>query len=211
MFQVGDRVYIVEGKEYKGRFIGCSGEIVRISYPTTGRREPKIGIRLDDYSNPHSGYGAFWFDQYNIQYSEEEYNMNEYKRASIRLLGNPYSKATNEDTWVYSTTMDDLKQGDILVVHTNSHGLAVAEFISYTEEKMTKPGREIMAKADLSEYQARKEREKKVLELKRQMDKTLKEAQDLALYEAIAKNNPTMAALLDEYKALVQGTEKAGE
>lgn len=211
MFQVGDRVSVRGGDEYGGRYIEHSGKVVRVSYFTNSSGAPRIGVLLDDHHNPSSRYGAYWFKDNSLQ-TEEEYDMSEYKRARIKFLGNPYvkgyDKAANSTTWVYATEMADLQPGDVLVVHTASHGLAVAEFVEYTEAKLDNSSREIMTRVDLTEYNQRKERAKKILQLKRQMDKTLKEAQDLALYEAIAEKNPAMADLLAEYKKLTQTDSK---
>lgn len=201
MPEVGDRVLIVQGKEYRGRFIGNYGEVVRITRPP---RSPsiKVGVLIDDHPNDSSRYLAYWFEADSLQTSyEEDYNMDTNTIfIQAKMLGHPeYANQTNLPSYTYSTIIPDLQPGDILVVHTAKHGLAVAEFIEYTETKATS-GREVVAKVDISEYQARKEAAKKLASLRQAMDKRLRESQTLALYEALAQTDDEMLKLLNEYK-----------
>lgn len=62
--------------------------------------------------------------------------------------------------------------------------------------------KEIVCKIDFTEFESRKELRKQKDNLKKQMDKMVKDNQELFLYQALAEKNPEMAALLAAYKAL---------
>lgn len=62
--------------------------------------------------------------------------------------------------------------------------------------------KEIVCKIDFTEFESRKELRKQKDNLKKQMDKMVKNNQELFLYQALAEKNPEMAALLAAYKAL---------
>lgn len=71
-----------------------------------------------------------------------------------------------------------------------------SEYIGCTVTK------EIVCKIDFTEFESRKELRKQKDNLKKQMDKMVKDNQELFLYQALAEKNPEMAALLAAYKAL---------
>ena len=61
--------------------------------------------------------------------------------------------------------------------------------------------KEIVCKVDFTEFEKRKELRKQKEALKKQMDKMVKDNQELFLYQALADKNPEMAAMLAAYKA----------
>lgn len=62
--------------------------------------------------------------------------------------------------------------------------------------------KEIICKIDFTEFEKRKELRKQKEALKKQMDKMVKDNQELFLYQALADKNPEMAAMLAAYKEL---------
>lgn len=62
--------------------------------------------------------------------------------------------------------------------------------------------KEIICKIDFTAFENRKELRKQKETLKKQMDKMVKDNQELFLYQALAEKNPEMAALLAAYKSL---------
>ena len=62
--------------------------------------------------------------------------------------------------------------------------------------------KEIICKIDFAAFENRKEVRKQKENLKKQMDKMVKDNQELFLYQALAEKNPEMAALLAAYKSL---------
>lgn len=94
--------------------------------------------------------------------------------------------------------------GDTVLVDT-ARGEQIAEIkkiipqIEYDGVAVTK---EIICKVDYSRFNARQENRKRIGNLKNQMDNLISQNQNLMLYQAMAQQNPEMAALLDEYKKL---------
>ena len=99
---------------------------------------------------------------------------------------------------------DDVTEGDCVVCDTQN-GYCVAEVVSIISadsygKNVTK---EIVSKIDFSEFKRRKEIRTKKAELKKKLDKAVKENQDIYLYETVAKSNSVVAELLEQYKALL--------
>lgn len=61
---------------------------------------------------------------------------------------------------------------------------------------------EIICSVDLSAIENRKQQRKRKEELRKMMDRMVAENQELVLYQAIAKDNPKMAELLNEYMGI---------
>ena len=62
--------------------------------------------------------------------------------------------------------------------------------------------KEVICKLDYSNFEKRKESRKRLGNLKNQMDNIVAQNQNMILYTAIAKENPEMAALLNQYKKI---------
>ena len=62
--------------------------------------------------------------------------------------------------------------------------------------------KEIICKVDFTEFEKRKELRKEKEALKKQMDKMVKDNQELFLYQALAEKNTEMAAMLAKYREL---------
>lgn len=93
---------------------------------------------------------------------------NEYKTASIQFLD-----GTNHGTlYTYALYDEGIVAGDLVVVKTGHHGLALAKVVEVSPEiaAPVKYGRQIAAKVDLSAYEARVQRAKRLSKLKQEMD-----------------------------------------
>lgn len=99
---------------------------------------------------------------------------------------------------------DDIREGDRVLVDT-AHGQTIAKVDSmmaqmdYNGVDVTK---EVICKLDYSNFEKRKESRKRLGNLKNQMDNIVAQNQNMILYTAIAKENPKMAALLNQYKKI---------
>lgn len=115
----------------------------------------------------------------------------------------PYSKEYD-----FKYDKDDLKVGDVVVVDT-SRGLQVAKVTTITKlaagETYSKATKWVIQKIDLTEHNARLERERKAAELKKQLEARRKQLEDIAIYEVLAKEDPKMAELLEQYKEVMNG------
>ena len=104
---------------------------------------------------------------------------------------------------------DNYEVGDVVVVKTGHHGLAVAKIASIDDTvSRVANGREIVTKVDMGTYENRIASRKRVSELKTAMDVRINKLQRMAVLEMFSEKDPEMKALLDEYKAL---TEQKGE
>ena len=106
---------------------------------------------------------------------------------------------------------DDIRENDKVLVDT-AHGQAMAKVdsmiaqVDYDGVAVTK---EVICKLDYSNFEKRKESRKKLDNLKNQMDSIVAQNQNMILYTAIAKDNPEMAELLNQYKKLLVLTNKS--
>lgn len=97
--------------------------------------------------------------------------------------------------------------GDLALVRSsNNYGVVRIENIVSMNEHESLFGHpvtnEIICKVDFSGIQRRIDQRKRKEELRKQMDKLVKENQELILYQALAEKSPEMAELLNEYKSL---------
>lgn len=199
--KIGDRVRVLPCLNYGGRFTGRLGAIIYL----TGLCPDKVGVKIDGLENQASKYGAYWFALSDVQIieSEEMYMPNEYKTASIQFLD-----GTNHGTlYTYALYDEGIVAGDLVVVKTGHHGLALAKVVEVSPEiaAPVKYGRQIAAKVDLSAYEARVQRAKRLSKLKQEMDAKVKELQSTALYELLAEKDPALGAMLAEYKSITAG------
>ncbi len=102
---------------------------------------------------------------------------------------------------------DEKVNVDNLVLCDTQYGYAVARVVNimpldeYEGVNITK---EVICKVDFTDFEKRKEHRKKAQKLKSEMDKKVKELQDIALIELMAEKNPELKTMLEEYKNLMQ-------
>lgn len=226
-FSYGDRVRVRQlkrGGKYGGKYAGCEGTIRSCNPFGCGA----IGVELDGEYNKASANGVFWFsgcelvlieggldwraileedrpdmDGIKIEHVEEEIPM----LKGYIAAGVSFTKGSNRDTVYPYALYPDLpcQVGDQVVVMTGHHGMALAEIKSIGELPVDSVdcGREIICKVDMAAYVERKARAEKLASLKKEMDAKVRELQSVALYEALAEKDPTLKAMLDEFKSLL--------
>jgi len=126
---------------------------------------------------------------------------NEYMTISVKFLD-----GSNHGTlYSYALYEPDVAVGDIVVVKTGHHGLALAEVVEIEPETASPVqfGRQVVAKVDFTAYNERVQRAKHTAKLKKAMDAKVKELQSTALYELLAEKDPDLRAMLEEYKAII--------
>lgn len=205
-YQIGERVIIVNNlNDYNGKFTDEQG-VVKKTY--VRKNECFYGVKLDNHSNIQSEFGLYWFSVKSIksEYKErEEIPMfKNYTTVEVAFLDNPAT------TYPYALYGTDVCVNDIVVVNTGHHGLALAKVVFFPNEEDKREvqfGREVVCRVDTSKYDARVEARKRVAELKREMEKRMREAQELALYEMLAEKDPTLKGMLDEYKSIVESSK----
>ena len=204
VFAVGDRIVVLQYSEYRGRYANEVGTVESVFKA----KQYVYGVKLDNHTNNASGKGLFWFEAKHIkiekEYEREEHFMfNNFAVAEIEFLDNP-----NSDRICYALFDDTIVPEDMVVVSTGHHGFAVARVanihIAPEMRKKVKHNREVVCKADFTPFYARKDAVKKAIELKQSMEQRIREAQEIALYEALAEKDPELKAMLDKYKSLME-------
>lgn len=96
---------------------------------------------------------------------------------------------------------DDVNEGDYVVVDTaNGFLLGLVVKIDMTSDKASK---DVVSVVDMSAFNERKAKRERLLALKKEMDRKVKELQDLAIYEVLAEKDPELGKMLSELKELM--------
>lgn len=99
-----------------------------------------------------------------------------------------------------------MNPGDKIAVSGQDQILTVEEIISPEVAAARYKGNitsEVIWKLDTSAYQERIGKRKEADELKKSMDKVIKEMQEVDKYEMYANQNPALKEMLNKYKVLV--------
>lgn len=197
---IGKRVKITDPAKYKGTCLGQYGT-VRLQYGNN------IAVDVDFMSNQASEKGYYYFKIRDLEIVETEktergennmQKMSDYVNvAVVRFL-----KGNNLQAYEYANYINDLVVGDVCVVMSAHHGLGLAEVVEIKEHASEELYREIVSKVDTTDYDQRVERRKKAAELKAKMQERAKQLQDIVLYQTLAKEDPAMAEMLQEYMKL---------
>jgi hypothetical protein len=106
----------------------------------------------------------------------------------------------------FVTDIKDLQKGDKVVAET-VNGLKIVDFVEYTDpgfgdNGIKLPSRWIIQKIDMETHKKRQEAANRLAKLKAMMETERRKAQELEIYEILAKENPALATLLEEFKQL---------
>lgn len=201
-----DRIEVLKPSSYKNKYAGDFGIIKRFSGDS-------VGVALENKQNNNSQYGLFWFKKKDLRkiskkekFLIEENNSNQeeqfmdtnYKPVIINFI----SGSNTGVPYIYAA-YEDYNEGDYVVVHTGHHGMAIAKVKAMgTEDDRVEYGREIICKIDMTAYNDRKARAKRRAELKSKMKAKVKELQETAIFEMLAKEDAGLAEMLKEFKEL---------
>lgn len=124
------------------------------------------------------------------------------KKLGCKVTFNKENTGLRAQKYNYLTDIEDLKIGDVIVVHARD-SFALAYFAGYDDTVEEKESTKwIVDKVDTSKHYHRIGQLEKARLLKEQLKKEAEKAKELELYEILAKNNPTIAILLEELKGL---------
>ena len=189
--------------------VGDSVEVINKRLQSYGL----IGTIKTSHHNANSSF--VMFDNWNGKGEKELLIKNENLKfkgdKSMAVKGN-YNVAMVKFIQGYNTSKEyafalfdnDTDVGDYILCDT-SQGYnvgKVTKIIPQSEYSGCTVTKEIICKIDFTEFEKRKELRKQKEVLKKQMDKMVKDNQELFLYQALADKNPEMAAMLEAYKAL---------
>lgn len=203
-FQYGQRVTVTDDSRYRGFCNGHSG-VVKALYSTS------VAVLLDDIQSTASKHGYFYFHHDDLtpeKTAETAEKMEDTKMQKMTDFVNVAEVQFLDEkvpfrTFEYANYDPTLAVGDLCVVMSAHHGMGLAEVqeikAAPTEDIFC---REIVSKVDTANYTARVEKRKKAAELKERMQERAKQLQDLVLYATLAKEDPEMQALLEEFTTL---------
>jgi hypothetical protein len=188
---------------YRNRdYTGKTGKVIRNQYDSYG----KIVVELDDETNPRSGKGYFYFKPNELEIISENNNMegNNMQNVTnyINIARIQYLNSNTQSGYYYANFDATLKEGDLVVVKSLNHGLGLAKVTEIVDATDIGTPREIVAKVDTADYDARVATRKTAAELKSKMEQRAKQLQDVALYQLLAEKDSEMAALLAQYRDL---------
>lgn len=219
-FNIGDKVIVHQIPlspaghiKYSDLMIGLCG-IVQYAY------KDNYGVKIDNRYNLLSGKGLYYFKQNELRLSKEheqnniynkgEGNMNKiignYRVAKVRFL----EGSNTYHTYNYALFDDEIQLYDNCVVKSANHGFGIASIeeiidnidnISVTDSNGNI--REIVCKIDMSAFHKRIKDRQRASQLKKEMDKKVKELQGLALYKMMAEISPELKTMLSEYEELI--------
>jgi len=145
----------------------------------------------------------------NIETNEGENNMlmGNYTVCKVKFI----EGANVNKEYHYALYDDNICIDDYVVVKSAHHGFALARvadiipnaYVTQTMRDYCNEGREIISKFDMWSYEERVEKRKQAKQLKADMDKKMKEMQELAMFEMMAEKNPELKEMLDKYKELI--------
>lgn len=147
-------------------------------------------------------YGKTNIDKMEDNRMKNQQLINGYKVARINFKGS--EAITN-----FALYDDAIKVDDFVLCMTGHHGEAIGRVVEIVpkndelEGLDVSYGREVICKIDYSAYEDRKIRLKKISKLKVKMAKKREELNELAVYQALAKDCPEMADMLNELKELL--------
>lgn len=192
-FSIGDRIVVLNRGNYKKVCVGDTGTVRNI-YSNS------IRVAIDDKVNTASQYGQFYFEANQLDIINEKETIimtGNYTIAEVQFL----EGSNSNHKYSYACYDPTIAVGDICVVKTAHHGLSIAKVTGFidSDEELT---REIVCRADFTEYNKRVEARKRMAELKDLMNIRAKQLQDVALFKMLAKEDADMAAMINEYEKL---------
>lgn len=204
-FNIGDRVMVFKCDSYKRKNLAGTFGVVKDIMDYDGG---KFAVELDGVRNTLSSKGYHYFKPHELviindfkSHVKENDTMpnitNYFNAVKIQFIGD-----TMPCKYIYANFDSYLKVGHLCVVKPAHHGIALAKVVEILDGNDYETPREIVSIVDTSFYDERVKAREKLAELKSQMEKRAKQLQDIALYEMLAKDDPAMMDLLNQYRSL---------
>ena len=196
-WNIGDRVEINSIK-YSGVTLGTTGT-VKMYYGAN------IAVKVDGHYNTRSEWGYYYYPATSLRPIKDEAteaNGGKIMEGNYRVAHIKFLDGTNNRTYLYACYDQAIKVGDICVLKTANHGFAVGtveEFTPKSDEKLT---REIVCRADFTDYYKREVNRARKAELVKLMKERASALQEIALYKMLAGNDENMADMVHEYEQL---------
>lgn len=199
----GKRVVITYANRKKA-YHDTLGAIGTIKNTSSGS---EFGILLDGHTNPSSSKGLFWFLSDEFKFVEESEDISMSKLTGFKAVAVVKQGYSDYHFAIYDDGMEYQVGDKVAVSGTNSGQLlTINEIVTPEEADRRFKGNitsEVIGIVDLFAYEDRVAKRKAAEELKKSMDKAIKEMQEVDKYEMYAKQNPVLKDMLDRYKDLV--------
>lgn len=193
-YAIGDKVVITRAGTYKEVPQGATG-VVRSEYLG------KLAIIIDGIPNPRSSYNCFYFTTRCVKHiNEKEKKIME---GNYHIVQVKFLEGSNANKVHHCACYDlSMTAGDICVVKSANHGLGIAQIVEISDKTDEEITREIICKCDFSDYYKREAIRERKAELVKLMHSRADELREIALFKALAANDESMAAMLNEYSEL---------
>lgn len=195
-------VYYARVRDETSLYDGCIGKIIEVSYDAS---HTYITIEL---LNSKQIIKNIPFGNYEIIKEGDVMNMKKEKLTGYKNVA--VIRTDNGITDYYFAIYDDgvyYRPGDKVMVSGNDRIQVIEEIITPDEAKERFDGdiiAEVIGRIDTIAYDRRVKKRKEAKQIKEEMDKKVKEMDELLKYEMYAKQSPEFLALLDQYKELVK-------
>lgn len=213
-FQKGDKVKVVKSQLYT---FGRQGVVLHVFGTSISVEIDGIGLykyhpnslQLIDRTLPE---GVACSTRFNDDDSDNK-GENNMLMGNYRVCKVKFFEGTNVNKeYTYAFYDDSIMVDDKVVVKSANHGFGLATVTQIIDDNCVtqsmkdccNEGREIVAKFDISAYNERIEKRKAAKQLKTEMNKKLKEVQELAMFEMMAEKNPELKEMLETYKELIK-------
>ena len=177
---------------------GCKGVIVRDG-------SFQYGIKIDGMHNPKSSFDVFWINGLNFELLDEEK-----ENIIMSKLTGYIAVAVVEQSCMdyYFAIYDDgtiYNSGDRIYVSNDDRIKIVKDVITPEEVKNRYSGNitaEVICRLNTNAYDERVKKRKESEKVKQEMDRLIKEMDEVNKYEMYAKQNPELQELLQKFKEL---------
>ena len=201
-FQKGDRVQVVSECQSYGK----QGVVVRyVNYPIWYTCN-YVEVKLSSGGRRTYNESSLKLINTNQENNITDKGDNEMITGNYRVAMVKFIQGTNTDKkYAFALFNDELEVDDCVLCDTrNGYSVGkIVEIISKDEYNGVEITKEIMCYVDFSDFEQRKKNRAEAKKLKSEMDKKMKEMQELALYEMMAEKSPELKEMLDNYKALM--------
>lgn len=212
-FGIGTRVRVIRQRKYPSENLKGLIGTVRTDSGTN------VSVIFDTIKNPRSSYGCFYFkaselvavDEFDNDIVEEKTMSKIINYLNVAKVKTLNDHSDNPTLYKYANFEPDLKVGDRCVVtglttvwdrFAAPRGLSVVDVVDIECRNDIEVDGEIVDIVDERAYNDRVKCRIKAAELKAKMEARAKQLQDIALYQMLAKDDPDMAVLLNEYQSL---------
>ena len=210
-FKIGMRVQVQKQNSYKSKRIVDKIRYACGTVRSVDRLYGKVAVQIDDMVNDLSATGVFYFKPHELAITYDNKiimedktmannvsNITNYLNAiKIKFIGD-----VNPSSYIFANFDSEVKVGDLVVVKPAHHNIALARVEEVLEGNLYETTREVISKVDTSAYNERVKVRNQAAELKAEMEKRAKQLQDIALYQMLAKDDPAMMELLNQYQSL---------